>query len=60
MTLDLYTNAHTVLEYLNKNYEEILHERERRRSGTISPQDAISSIRGEYGSRYLAGKYCIY
>ena len=46
MTFDLYTNAHTVLDFLDKSYHDILHERERRRSGTISPQDAISSIRG--------------
>ncbi len=46
MTFDLYTNAHTVLEYLETHYRDIIHERERRRSGTISPQDAISTIRG--------------
>ena len=47
MTFHLYTTAHHVLDFLISSYHECLSARERKRSGSITPQDAVRDARGE-------------
>ena len=48
MTFPLYTTAHHVLDFLVTSYHSALHSRERKRSGSITPQDAVRDARGEW------------
>ena len=47
MTFPLYTTADHVLEFLSSSYHDCLSSRERKRSGSITPQDAVRDARGE-------------
>ena len=47
MTFPLYTTAHHVLDFLSKSYHNCLGTRERKRSGSVSPQDAVRDARGK-------------
>ena len=46
MTFPLYTTAHHILDFLSKSYHDCLSTRERKRSGSITPQDAVRDARG--------------
>lgn len=46
MTFPLFTDAHTVLAFLERSYWECLRSRERRR-GSVTPLDAVRDARGE-------------
>lgn len=48
MTFPLYTTAHHVLDSLAKSYHDCLNSRERKRSGSIVPQDAVRDARGKW------------
>jgi hypothetical protein len=48
LTFPLFTNAHTVLDHLEKNYWDCLRLREKRR-GSVSPLDAVRDARGGCG-----------
>ena len=47
MTFPLYSTAHHILDFLSKSYHGCLSTRERKRSGSIVPQDAVRDARGE-------------
>ena len=47
MTFPLYTTAHHVLDFLSASYHSCVSSRERKRSGSITPQDAVRDARGE-------------
>lgn len=47
MTFPLYTTAHHILDFLSKSYHDCLSTRERKRSGSVTPQDAVRDARGE-------------
>ena len=51
MTFPLYTDAHTVFDYLERSYWECLRNREKRR-GSVIPLDAVRDARGERMSHY--------
>ena len=46
MSFPLYTDSHTVFDFIEKKYQESLSSREKRR-GSISPMDAVRDARGE-------------
>lgn len=45
MTFPLYTSAHAVMDFLEESFHECLGRRERKRSGSITPQDAVRDAR---------------
>lgn len=45
LTFPLFTNAHTVMDFLQKTYKDCLDKRERVRRGSISPEDAVRDAR---------------
>ena len=53
MTFPLYTTADHVLDFLSKSYHDCLSTRERKRSGSITPQDAVRDARG------MGGELCV-
>ena len=46
MTFPIYTNAHTVIDFLIRNYFACVEKREKTRRGSMLPQDAVRDARG--------------
>lgn len=46
MTFPLYTDAHTVMDFLTKSYHDCLEKKDKSRRGSLSPQDAVRDARG--------------
>ena len=45
LTFPLFTNSHTVMDFLQETYRACLDKRERTRRGSISPEDAVRDAR---------------
>ena len=54
MTFPLFTDPHTVFDFLEKNYWECMHSREKRR-GSVTPLDAVRDARGTSCDMHVRG-----
>ena len=47
MTMSLYTDTHTVMDFLVKSYHECVGRKEKGRRASLCPQEAVRGARGE-------------
>ena len=46
MTYTLYTDSHSVMDFLTKAYHECIEQKEKARRGSLNPQEAVRVHRG--------------